>query len=225
MTEEHEPLVDQHEHVALLEELSYAAQKWGHVFDDQNTLNDWVAYVMIYCSNAALMDMRDDPAAIRAQLIKAAGLCLNAAAHVRTERIAPRHYDHVLGRGRLSAGEAEVRSRFENKVGVESVLGTPDEAKVRELLGLAEASAQRLPDSDYTVADISDEATRYYTFGTGPNRYQHTIIGPKTLVFRAGGSTHRVIDADGVVHCVPAPGHQACVLTWVPKDPENPIQF
>jgi len=86
-------------------------------------------------------------------------------------------------------------------------------------------STTKLPASDYTVADISDEATRYYTFGTGPNRYTHTVIQPRTLVFRAGGSTHRVIDADGVVHCVPAPGHHACVLTWVPKDPENPIQF
>jgi len=33
----------------------------------------------------------------------------------------------------------------------------------------------------------------------------------KTLYARAGGTTHRVVDSAGVVHCVPAPGHpDAC---------------
>lgn len=92
-------------------------------------------------------------------------------------------------------------------------------------LELAEASAQRIEDSEYTTADISDEVYRAYEFGTGLDRYRHVVRSPETLVFRKGGSTHRVIDSEGVVHCVPAPGHNACVLTWVPKDPDKPIQF
>ena len=30
----------------------------------------------------------------------------------------------------------------------------------------------------------------------------------------AGDTTHRVVDAKGVTHCVPAPGHFGCVLRW-----------
>lgn len=29
-----------------------------------------------------------------------------------------------------------------------------------------------------------------------------------------GGTTHVVVDADGVAHCVPAPGVRGCVLRW-----------
>ena len=29
-----------------------------------------------------------------------------------------------------------------------------------------------------------------------------------------GTTSHRVVGSDGVVHCVPAPGLQGCVLRW-----------
>lgn len=42
----------------------------------------------------------------------------------------------------------------------------------------------------------------------------YRIEKPKTVEFRKDSSTHRVTDADGIVHCVPAPGHRGCVLRW-----------
>jgi hypothetical protein len=40
----------------------------------------------------------------------------------------------------------------------------------------------------------------------------YRIGKPERVVI--GETTHRVIDADGIVHCVPAPGHFGCVLRW-----------
>lgn len=42
----------------------------------------------------------------------------------------------------------------------------------------------------------------------------YRIDKPQTVHYRQGGSTHRVTDAAGIVHCVPAPGHNGCVLRW-----------
>lgn len=54
------------------------------------------------------------------------------------------------------------------------------------------------------------EQWREYDFGGRVYR----IVTPVSVEFREGGATHRVIDADGIVHCVPAPGSQGCVLRW-----------
>lgn len=58
--------------------------------------------------------------------------------------------------------------------------------------------------------DITTEEWREYDFGGRTYRIER----PKTLCFRVGGSTHRVVDAAGVTHCVPAPGTDGCVLRW-----------
>lgn len=42
----------------------------------------------------------------------------------------------------------------------------------------------------------------------------YRIEKPVTVQFYSGSTTHRVTDFDGVVHCVPAPGHAGCVLRW-----------
>jgi len=31
-----------------------------------------------------------------------------------------------------------------------------------------------------------------------------------------GTTTHRVVDSEGIVHCVPKPGSYGCVLRWKP---------
>lgn len=54
------------------------------------------------------------------------------------------------------------------------------------------------------------EAWREYDFGGRVYR----IDGPVSVEFRSGGATHRVTDAAGVVHCVPAPGSHGCVIRW-----------
>lgn len=40
-----------------------------------------------------------------------------------------------------------------------------------------------------------------------------------------GTTTHRVVTADGIAHCVPAPGVNGCVLRWKNKDTSVPVNF
>ena len=75
--------------------------------------------------------------------------------------------------------------------------------------------------SELQEFDISAELWREYDFGGRVYR----IENPKTLFYRQGGSTHRVVTADGIVHCLPAPGVEGCVLRWENRDPNNPVQF
>lgn len=54
------------------------------------------------------------------------------------------------------------------------------------------------------------EEWREYDFGGRVYR----IDTPACVQFRATSTTHRVTDENGIVHCVPAPGFQGCVLRW-----------
>jgi hypothetical protein len=53
----------------------------------------------------------------------------------------------------------------------------------------------------------------------------YKIENPVKLYNRTNGTTHRVVDKDGVVHCLPAPGHLGCVLRWKTKDEKVPVNF
>jgi hypothetical protein len=68
---------------------------------------------------------------------------------------------------------------------------------------------------------ITTEAFREYDFGGRVYR----INKPKTLFMRPGGTTHRVVDSKGMVHCVPAPGFNGCILRWQNKDTKVPVNF
>lgn len=63
------------------------------------------------------------------------------------------------------------------------------------------------------------ELWREYDFGGRCYR-----IDKPTLLY-VGATTHRVVDAAGVVHCVPAPGQCDCVLRWQSVDPNKPVAF
>lgn len=67
--------------------------------------------------------------------------------------------------------------------------------------------------------DLTDELYREYDFAGRVYR----IEKPKSLYYRPGGTTHRIVDSDGVTHCIPAPGVDGCVLRW--KAEPNPVQF
>lgn len=69
--------------------------------------------------------------------------------------------------------------------------------------------------------DISHELYREYDFGGRVYRIDNPII----LLIRPGGVTHRVVDTDGVAHCVPAPGYHGCVIRWKSKEGEPTVQF
>ena len=70
-------------------------------------------------------------------------------------------------------------------------------------------------------ADLTVEEWREYDFGGRVYR----IDSPKELYYRHGGSTHRVVGVDGVVHCLPGPGYRDCVLRWKSKDINKPVNF
>lgn len=58
---------------------------------------------------------------------------------------------------------------------------------------------------------IEDEAWREYDWAGRVYR----IEKPVALYYRRGGTTHRVVDATGITHCVPAPTpDQPVVLRW-----------
>lgn len=61
-----------------------------------------------------------------------------------------------------------------------------------------------------TKGNLRSEQWREYDFGGRVYR----ITAPRTLYTRPNGTTHRVVDAKGLVHCVPAPGVNGCVLRW-----------
>lgn len=65
--------------------------------------------------------------------------------------------------------------------------------------------------SDLRKIDLKGvEEWREYDFGGRVYR----IDNPVSVEFRDGSSTHRVTDANGIVHCVPAPGQMGCALRW-----------
>ena len=65
--------------------------------------------------------------------------------------------------------------------------------------------------ADLKTIDVAGiEEWREYDFGGRVYR----IDKPTKVQFREGGATHRVTDAVGIVHCVPAPGQAGCVLRW-----------
>lgn len=88
-----------------------------------------------------------------------------------------------------------------------------------EMPRLAKGEADRSMRLDMDPKDLTKEAWREYDFGGRVYR----IAAPKLLWI--GTTAHRVLDHDGIVHCVPAVGQHGCVLRWAPKDPREPVQF
>jgi len=62
---------------------------------------------------------------------------------------------------------------------------------------------------------------REYDFKDRVYRIDHPVM----FWHRSGGETHRVLDNVGVVHIVPAPGVEGCVLRYKKTDGTDPCQF
>lgn len=78
-----------------------------------------------------------------------------------------------------------------------------------------------MAEQNLTQGDLTDEVWREYDFGGRV----YVIKSPVRLYFRPGGTTHRVLDANGIVHCVPAPGERGCVLRWLTAPGKPPVAF
>lgn len=73
--------------------------------------------------------------------------------------------------------------------------------------------------------DLADEEYREYDWLDCGRQRTYRIEAPQRLFIYEGCTTHRVVDSQGVVHCVPGVGHMNCVLRWKTKDPNKPVIF
>lgn len=73
--------------------------------------------------------------------------------------------------------------------------------------------------------DISHEIWREYDFTGGGVHRIYRIENPKLLFIREGGSTHRIVDANGVTHLCPGPGFRGCIIRWKNPPGEKPVNF
>ena len=72
-----------------------------------------------------------------------------------------------------------------------------------------------------TLMNISDETVRtYYTMGVKV----HEIVDPIAVYIRPGGTTHRVVDSTGLVHCVAFPNMGRTTFTWRNHDQTTPVK-
>jgi hypothetical protein len=82
----------------ILTECARQNQLWGHDFDDQNTANDFVAFITHYVASGAYDGRKGvySSAKFRENLVKAAGLCMAAIEAIdRNGDCAPRHYENL----------------------------------------------------------------------------------------------------------------------------------
>ncbi len=75
--------------------------------------------------------------------------------------------------------------------------------------------------SELIERDLRAEAWREYDFGGRTYR----ITRPQALYMRPNGTTHKVLDEQNVIHCLPAPGYCGCVLRWSNRPGVVPVQF
>lgn len=77
--------------------------------------------------------------------------------------------------------------------------------------------------------DTTSEEYREYVWRFNGEECVYRITSPVKLYLRRTGkeygSTHRVLDAAGIVHCVPSIGVWGCAMRCKPKDPSKPVSF
>lgn len=69
--------------------------------------------------------------------------------------------------------------------------------------------------------DLTSEAWREYDFDGRTYRIER----PQALYYRPAGSTHRILDSNGVVHCIPFGKGTGSVLRWENFDKSKPVNF
>jgi len=75
--------------------------------------------------------------------------------------------------------------------------------------------------------DISKELWREYDWVINETG-QRTVVRinkPQKLFLYSGCTTHRVVDSEGIVHCLPSVGLMGCVLRWFNSDLNKPCNF
>ena len=84
-----------------------------------------------------------------------------------------------------------------------------------------------MEDTDYTTHDLTVEEWREYVQADeyGAVISVHRIHAPQLLTLRAGGTTHRVTNAEGVTYAFPVSGARPFVPRWKAKNADKPAAF
>jgi len=69
--------------------------------------------------------------------------------------------------------------------------------------------------------DLEDYKYREYDFEGRVYRIDYPIA----FFWAHGHTTHRVLDKEGTVHIVPAPGFQGCVIRYQKIEGADPVKF
>jgi hypothetical protein len=72
----------------------------------------------------------------------------------------------------------------------------------------------------YIKGNLENECYREYVLPNVTDPYR--IDEPVALITRPGGTTHRIVDSRGVVHCVP---HKGAVIRWFNNSRTNPCNW
>jgi hypothetical protein len=75
--------------------------------------------------------------------------------------------------------------------------------------------------SELIKHELSNVIWREYEFGDTVYR----INNPVALYTHSNGTTHRILDAEGIVHIVPAPGINGCIVRYKKKEGVEPVRF
>jgi len=67
--------------------------------------------------------------------------------------------------------------------------------------------------------DLAGEEWREYEFGGANYRLEHVVA----IYSRPGAQVHLIEDAGGVIHSLPAPGVNGCILRFKMKDGTSPV--
>jgi len=78
-------------------EREYQDARWGTDFDDKNTLDNWIRYIVSYSGRAA--DTTVVPSQQRRDMMKVAALAVAACeAFDRNNGFPPRHYEDIVAK-------------------------------------------------------------------------------------------------------------------------------
>lgn len=98
---------------------------------------------------------------------------------------------------------------------------------MRDIMSQENQAAQEASAKKLIEMDISKELWREYDWAepVSGQRRVYRIEKPVKVLFYRGCTTHRVIDSEGIAHCVPAVGYYGCALRWKNSDPAKPVNW
>ena len=73
--------------------------------------------------------------------------------------------------------------------------------------------------------ELNNVVWREYEFDGAAGRVTYRIEEPTDFYWAPGHTTHRVVDSLEIVHIVPAPGENGCVVRYLKRIGERPVEF